>query len=80
MPLQDTRDGRDLLRLFDRSGEALARLRAAMLAAEPPAGIPVSARDLTDYPDALDEPRPEGKPGATARRMAALLRAGNEED
>ncbi len=33
MPLQDTRDGRDLLRLFDRSAETLARLRASCLAA-----------------------------------------------
>ena len=41
-------------------------------------GWPVTARDLTGYPEALDEPRPEGKPGRTARRMAALLRAGEE--
>lgn len=58
------------------SSEALERLRAAMLAAEPPAGVPMSAHDLTDYPEALDEPRPEGKPSGTARRMAALLRKG----
>ena len=30
MALSDTRDGRDLLRLFGRSQESLDRLRAAM--------------------------------------------------
>ena len=39
-------------------------------------GVPVSAHDLTDYPEALDEPRPEGRPSGTALRMAALLREG----
>ena len=39
-------------------------------------GVPMSARDLTDYPEALDAPRPEGTPSATALRLAALLREG----
>jgi hypothetical protein len=42
-------------------------------------GFPVLAHELTDYPEALDEPRPEGKPSRTAIRMAALLRAGYDE-
>jgi hypothetical protein len=37
-------------------------------------GVPMLARDLTDYPEALDSPRPEGTPSRTALRMAALLR------
>jgi hypothetical protein len=37
-------------------------------------GVPMLARDLTDYPEALDEPHPEGTPSRTARQMAALIR------
>jgi hypothetical protein len=42
-------------------------------------GWPVTSRDLTDYPEALDEQPPEGKPGGTSLQMSALLRADNEE-
>ena len=38
-------------------------------------GFPMLSRDLTDYPDDLAEPRPEGTPSPTALRMAELLRA-----
>jgi hypothetical protein len=41
-----------------------------------PSAPAMSARDLTDYPEALDESRPEGTPSGTALRMAALLREG----
>ena len=41
-------------------------------------GFPMLSRDLTDYPEALDEPRPEGKPSRTSIRMAALLRSDEE--
>jgi hypothetical protein len=34
----------------------------------------MTARDLTSYPEALDEPRPEGTPSKTAVRMTALLK------
>ncbi len=58
MPLQDTRDGRDLLRLFDRSAETLARLCSSLLAAgrtaESPAQLDpeaerIAAEDRKDY-------------------------------
>jgi hypothetical protein len=39
-----------------------------------PSGPSMSAADLTDYPESLDSPRPEGAPSRTALRMAALLR------
>ena len=42
-------------------------------------GWPMTSRDLTDYPEALDEPRPEGAPSRTALRMAGLLRSGYKE-
>jgi hypothetical protein len=67
------------LRAFDlATPEALARLRAAMLA-DPP-GVPMSTRDLTDYPDELDEPRQEYPQSGTAREMALLLRQAQERD
>lgn len=67
------------LRAFDlATPEALARLRAAMLAAELP-GVPMSTRDLTDYPGSLDEPRQEYPQSGTAREMALLLRTDHEE-
>jgi hypothetical protein len=39
-------------------------------------GFPMLSRDLTGYEPELDEPRPEGKPSGTTRRLAALLREG----
>jgi hypothetical protein len=66
------------LRAFDlATPEALARLRTAMLA-DPP-GVPMSTRDLTDYPGSLDEPRQEYPQSGTAREMALLLRQGTRE-
>jgi hypothetical protein len=44
-----------------------------------PVGMPLIGRELTGYPEALDEPRPEGTPSRTARRMASLLRADCKE-
>ena len=41
-------------------------------------GIPMLSRDLTTYPDALDEQPPEGKPSGTSLQMSALLRADEE--
>ena len=38
-----------------------------------------TTRQLLDYPEALDEPRPEGTPSKTALRMAGLLRSGCKE-
>ena len=67
------------LRAFDlATPEALARLRTAMLA-DPP-GVPMSTRDLTDYPDELDAPRQEYPQSGTAREMALLLRQAQERD
>jgi hypothetical protein len=67
------------LRAFDlATPEALERLRTAMLAADPP-GVPMSTRDLTDYPGSLDEPRQEYPQSGTAREMAVLLRQGTQE-
>jgi hypothetical protein len=39
-----------------------------------PSGPSMSAVDLTDYPEALDKPRPVGTPSESGLRMAALLR------
>jgi hypothetical protein len=38
---------------------------------------PMSALDLTRYPEALDEPRPEGEPSISAQQMRWLLRKGD---
>jgi hypothetical protein len=37
-------------------------------------GFPLLARDLTHYPESLDDPRPVYPQSGTARRMSALLR------
>jgi hypothetical protein len=42
-------------------------------------GIPMTALDLTDYPESLDDPRPVYPQSGTACRMSALLRAGYEK-
>jgi hypothetical protein len=42
-------------------------------------GFPMLSRDLTDYPEALDEQPPEGKPSGTSLQMSALLRAAEAE-
>jgi hypothetical protein len=41
--LKDTRDGRDLLRLFGRSDETVTRLRAAMKEAGFPLDVPAGS-------------------------------------
>ena len=43
-------------------------------------GIPMTAVELTGYPDDLAEPRPEGKPSPTSLRLLALMRAEYEKD
>ena len=39
-----------------------------------------TTRQLLDYPEALDAPRPEGTPSGTALRMAGLLRGEDRKD
>jgi hypothetical protein len=43
-------------------------------------GWPMTGPQLVSYPESLDAPRTEGTPSGTARRMASLLRQGQERD